>query len=82
MKPRLPEELEQAVAQHHGTLQAEGNDGKYVVMSMQVFREMMGVGSDAEMAESLRAIDEGLADIEAGRTRPFREFLDELGRSE
>jgi PHD/YefM family antitoxin component YafN of YafNO toxin-antitoxin module len=30
--------------------------------------------------ETLAAVKEGLADVEAGRTRPMREFLDELGR--
>ena len=82
MNPRLPADLEDAVTRHHGSVRAEGASGTYVVMSLPVFREMMGVGTDAELADSLKAIEEGLADINAGRTRPFREVLDELGRAE
>ena len=32
----------------------------------------------ADLAQSLRAIDQGLADIAAGRTREFREVLNEM----
>ena len=35
---------------------------------------------EAEMAAALQAIQEGLADIDAGRTRPFREVMAELGQ--
>jgi predicted transcriptional regulator len=82
MAPRLNDELDQALGQHHGFLEAEGSTGKVYVISTQVYREMMGVGTDEELAESLQAIAEGLADIEAGRTRPFREVLNELGNDE
>ena len=80
MTPRLNDELDQALNQHDGFLEAEGRSGKVYVISTQVYREMMGVGTDEELAESLKAIEEGLADINAGRTRPFRDVLDELGR--
>jgi len=80
MTPRLNDELDQALQQHHGFLQAEGCSGKVYVLSTEVYREMMGVGTDEELAKSLKAIKEGLADIDAGRTRPFRDVLDELGK--
>jgi len=35
--------------------------------------------TEAALSESRRAIEEGLADVEASRTRPFRNVLDELG---
>jgi len=78
MTPRINEELNHALNRHHGFLQAEGADGKVVVMSMQVYREMMGVGSDKEMAASLKAIEEAMADIEAGRTTPMDQVFREL----
>ncbi len=31
-----------------------------------------------ELAASIKAIEQGLADIEAGRVRPFQEFISEL----
>jgi predicted transcriptional regulator len=75
---KLTEEQQRAVRANRGFLHVEGGDSQYVVMSMAVFREMMGVGTDEELAESLRAIDRGLADVDAGRTRPYRDVLKEL----
>jgi predicted transcriptional regulator len=68
------------VDQHHGFLEVEGGGAVYVVMSMQAFREMMGVGSEAEYRASVEAIREGLADVEAGRTRPIADFFEDLDR--
>ncbi len=78
MAPRINEEINQALSEQHGFVQAEGTDGKVIVMSMQVYREMMGVGSDEEMADSLKTIDEAMADIDAGRTVPMDQVFQEL----
>jgi hypothetical protein len=79
---QLAPETEAAVeAQHGGPLSCTGQRSQYVVMRMDVYRELMGVGSDEEFAASLAAIHEGLADVRAGRVRPAREFLEELGRT-
>lgn len=75
MKPELTEQQRQAVDQHHGFLEVESGGSTYVVMSMQVFREMMGVGTEGEYRASLAAIREGLDDVEAGRTRPVDQFF-------
>ncbi len=72
---QLTEELRQAVDRHRGFLEVDGGDSTYVVMSMNVFREMMGVGTDEEYQKSLKAIEEGWADVQAGRSRPLDEFL-------
>jgi hypothetical protein len=80
MSMRLTDEQQHAVDQHQGFLEVEGASAAYVVMSMQVFREMMGVGSEAEYQGSLAAIREGLADVEAGRTRPMADFFRDLDR--
>jgi hypothetical protein len=77
---RLTEEQLHAVDQHHGFLEVEGGGTVYVVMSMQVFREMMGVGSQSAYEASLEAIREGLADVDAGRTRPINEFFQDFDR--
>ena len=50
MPPRIDDELMQALAAHHGLMEA---DGKVVVMSMAVYRQILGVGSDEELAQSL-----------------------------
>lgn len=67
MAPRINQELDKALNEQHGFVQAEGADGKVIVMSMQVYRQMMGVGSDDELAASLKAIDQAVADLDAGR---------------
>lgn len=76
--PRLTEEQRRALDQSHGLLEVEEDGRKHVLMSMEVYRDIMGVGTDAELSASLEAIQEGLADIDAGRTRPFRDALAEL----
>jgi hypothetical protein len=81
-QPHLAPETEAAVeATHGGPLSLVGQNSQYVIMRMDVYRSLMGVGSDAEFAASLDAIREGLEDVRAGRTRTAREFLAELGRS-
>jgi hypothetical protein len=75
MKARLTEELQHAVEQNHGFLEVQEGAATYVVMSMPAYRQMMGVGSDAEYQASLQAIREGLADVEAGKTQPMDEFF-------
>jgi hypothetical protein len=75
MTTRLTDEQRHAVDQHQGFLEVEGGGTVYVVMSMQVFQEMMGVGSEAEYRASIEAIREGLTDVEAGRTRRIDDFL-------
>jgi predicted transcriptional regulator len=78
MTPKLTDELNQALEEHNGFLKAEGRQGKVIVMSMSLFREMMGVGSDEQLAESMTAIEEGLADVAAGRTVPMDQVFREL----
>jgi hypothetical protein len=77
---QLTEELRQAVDSHRGFLEIGAGDSTYIVMSMRVFREMMGVGSDDEYQASLKAIAEGWADVQAGRTRLLDNFLREFDR--
>lgn len=80
MKLQLTEDQKNAIAEHHGFVEVEGGDDSYVLLSSQVFREMMGVGDDDQYRASLQAIEEGLADIAAGRTRPMQDFFREFDR--
>ena len=73
---KTPNNLQQAINSNHGMVQTD--DG-FVFMSMNVFREMMGVGTDEELQASLAAIERGIADMDAGRVRPWREVFAELG---
>jgi hypothetical protein len=77
---QLTEELRQAVEAHRGFLEVDAGDSTYVVMSMNVFREMMGVGTDDEYRACLSAIEEGWADVQAGHSRPLDEFVCEFDR--
>lgn len=78
MAPRINDELNRALHEQNGFVQAEGTDGKVIVMSLQVYRETMGVGSDAELTESLKAIDQAMADLKAGRSIPLDEARQRL----
>lgn len=71
----LTKELQRVLADHHGCVQGEG----FIVMSSDVYRQTMGVESAAAWKASLEAIAQGHADVEVGRTRPFRDVLVKLG---
>jgi len=74
----LTDEQRTGLAASQGCVQGEG----YVLMSTEVFRQTMGVGTAAKLAASLKAIEEGQADVTAGRTKPFREVLASLGKAD
>lgn len=78
MAIELTSAQEQALDEHNGFVQGDS----YVLMTKKLYRHTMGIESDEELADSIRAIKQGLADIEAGRTRPFREVLAELGQTD
>lgn len=82
MNPELIPALEQLVADHHGVVRLEGEQTSFVVLSDQAYREMLGIGTDDELRDSLAAIEQGLADAASGRTKPFREVLSEIRRSD
>ena len=46
--------------------------GKYVLLSIEEYNRIVSA------SELYRAIDDGIADIEAGRFSDFREFADDL----
>jgi len=79
MIPHLSPDVQQAVKQNHGYTEADGEGSKFVVMTMDFYRDMFGI-DDAELTQSLQAIAESRKDIKAGRLRPFRDVLNELGK--
>ena len=79
MAPKLTDEQRQALdLQHGGPVSVEADDGTYILMSIDAYRSMMGVGSDADFDASIAALRAGMQDIQAGRTRPIRDALDDL----
>ncbi len=78
-RPYLPADIESVVSLHHGgPISVAGQNGDHVVMSAQVFRDMMGVGDDAEFAASIAALKESLAQEAAGQTISLQEAKQRL----
>ena len=82
MTPQLiTPEIESVVQQQHGgPVQVGGAGGSYVLMSMEVYRDLMGVGADTDFAASVAAVRRGHQAAIAGQSRPLRDALDDLGR--
>ena len=80
MIAKVTDEQRRLVETHQGCVSLEGETEHYVLMRFELYRELLGIGSDAELQDSLRSIRAAWADVQAGRTRPLREALDELGR--
>jgi len=77
----LPADIEAVVASHHGgPVSVSGRQGAHVVMSMAVFRDMMGVGSDEDLARSVAALQISLAQAAAGETMSLDEAADKLAQ--
>ncbi len=78
---RITDEMKQALqAEQGGPVEVFGAESPYVLMSLEVYRQMLGVGSDADFADSVAALKRGMEDVRAGRTRPLADSLDQLGR--
>jgi hypothetical protein len=80
MTPRLTEEQRQAVDAHEGCVEVEDSQGKCVLMSIEVFRDVMGVGTDREFQESVAALRRSYDQVQEGRTRPAKDALDDVGK--
>jgi hypothetical protein len=80
MTPRLTDELRQAVESHDGCVEVEDASGKCVLMSITVFRELMGVGNDREFQESVAALRQSYEQFQNRQTRSLTDALDDLGK--
>ena len=76
MKPELIKQLEEALEQNDGIVQ----ESSVIIMSIDVYRDMMGVGTDEELSASVSALQQSMDEIKQGKTRPLADALDELGR--
>ena len=80
MAPKLTAEQRHALQiQQGGPISVESEDGTYILMSIDFFRAVMGVGADADFDVSIAAVRAGMEDVRAGRTRPLKDALDDLG---
>lgn len=79
MRPKLTKEQRQAIDTHEGCVEVEDSQGKCVLMSIEVFREVMGVGTDREFQESVAALQRGHEQLQKRQTRPVKDALDYLG---
>jgi hypothetical protein len=70
--PALTPQAEQLLQRSGGPLEISGQQGKYVVMRLDVYDAMLGI-SDDEEAETLASVRRGLADVDAGRTHEYDE---------
>ena len=75
MNPELTNEQQQALVENQGFVQGQS----YVLMSIDMFRNTMGVGSDEELASSIAALQKSMAEARDGKTRLFTDALDDLG---
>jgi hypothetical protein len=80
MTPKLTEEQRRAVDAHEGCVEVEDAEGKCVLMSIEVFRDVMGVGTDGEFQESVIALRRGYEQLQKGQTRTVKDALDDLGK--
>ncbi len=69
--------VESLLVQHGGPLSINGTHGDYVVMRSDVYEQMLGLSEENE-AETLAAVNRGLADLNAGRTVSLEEAMKEL----
>lgn len=74
MSIELTREQREALEASGGFVEGDG----FMLMSREVYLRMRGIESEQELEESLAAINQGLADVEAGRNRPLREFFEEF----
>ena len=74
LKSELTKDQQKALEENDGFIEGFS----YVIMTKDVYRQTMGIGTDEELAASIKAIEQGLADVEAGRVRPFQEFISEM----
>lgn len=63
-QPELTGEQQAALNENDGFIQGAG----YVLISQGKYREMMGVGGDAELAAFLAEIDAAMRELRAGQT--------------
>ena len=80
MSNQLPPELQQMVEAQNGCATVDADGQSYVVMRSELYRELLGIGTEADYEASLQAIREGWDDVQAGRTISLNSFFQEFDR--
>ena len=83
MTPKLTQEQQEAIEERKGgPVRVQGTDAAwYVLLSVDNYRALLGdKPEEQETAEAVEGIRAGLDAVREGRTRPFIEALDDLGR--
>ena len=80
MSNQLTPELQQTVESQHGCATVDANGRSYVVMRSELYRELLGIGTETDYQASLQAIREGWDDVQAGRTVSLDGFFQEFDR--
>ena len=75
MDNKLSQQIENALAENNGIL----HEANFVAMTVEVYRDAFGNMSNQELQESLAKINAAEADIDEGRTRPFKDAINQLG---
>ena len=75
MDNKLPKDIESELAANHGFMQGSN----FVLMSMDVYREAIGMLAENELQDSLAKIEHAVMDINEGRTRPLVDAVNDLG---
>lgn len=79
MSPTLTsEQLSALERENGGPIRLDAAGSAYVLMSLDAYRSMLGVGTDEEFAESVSALRAAMEEVRAGKTRPYKEALEEL----
>ena len=72
--PDLTNEQEQALQEGQGLVQGSS----YVLMSVDLYRDIMGLGTDDDLESSVRAVKQAWAEIQDGRSIPMDQVFREL----
>ncbi len=80
MSTQLTPELQQTVEAQNGCATVDADGQSYVVMRSEIYRELLGIGTEADYEASLQAIREGWDDVQAGRTISLNRFFQEFDR--
>jgi len=74
LRQNMSEIMESIDAEKRPVILTKHGRGKYVLLSIEDYNRIMAV------EELYKAIDDGIADIEAGHISDFREFAEQLRR--
>lgn len=74
----INENITDALKAHHGLIETRSEEGKVVVMTMDVYRELLGIGNEEELQESIHAIQTAMKEVEEGKTNSVDEVFASL----